>query len=65
MLTQIQALLDRMRDCAAESFFAAERFGKNSQEHLTQQKIYRTAAQEYEAACRAANRNPYRTYDID
>lgn len=36
MTEEVKALLERMHECAAESFFAAERFGKGSPKHLLQ-----------------------------
>lgn len=61
----IKATLDRMHECAEESFFAAERFGKGSPQHLLQHAIYSDAAKHYEIECRNAGREPYATYSED
>ena len=65
MSEEIKALLARMRDCAAEAFFVAERFGRGSPQHLLQHAVYSDAAKGYEEACRRANREPYATYSED
>lgn len=59
----LNALLNRMHNCAEESFLAVQRFGKGSPEHNTQIAIYSDAAKAYEAACRAMHREPYATYN--
>ena len=61
----IKATLDRMHECAEESFFAAARFGKGSQQHLLRHAVYSDAAKHYEDACKAAGREPYATYNED
>lgn len=65
MNEEIKALLERMHECAAEGFFAAERFGKGSPQHLLQHAVYSDAAKGYENACKAAGRDPYATYSED
>ncbi len=65
MNEEIKATLDRMHECAAESFFAAERFGKGSPQHLLQHAVYSDAAKHYEAICKDAGRDPYATYSED
>lgn len=62
---EIKATLDRMHECAAESFFAAERFGKGSPQHLLQYAAYSDAAKHYEATCKSAGREAYATYSED
>lgn len=59
---EIQATLDRMHECATEAFFAAERFGKGSPQHLLQHAVYSDAAKHYEATCKSAGREAYATY---
>jgi tRNA(Glu) U13 pseudouridine synthase TruD len=63
MTEEIKALLDRMHECAAEAFFAAERFGKGSPQHILQHALYSDAAKHYEDACKSAGREAYATYD--
>lgn len=64
-MEEINAALDRMHDCATEAFFAAERFGKGSPQHLLQHALFSDAAKHYETLCKNANREPYATYDGD
>lgn len=65
MTEQIKALLDQMHDAAAESFFACERFGKGSAEHLSLMAAYAASARQYEAACVGAGIAAYATYSDD
>lgn len=65
MAEEIKALLDRMRECSSEAFYAAERFGKGSSQHLLRHAVYADAAKHYETACRAAGREAYATYSED
>ncbi len=65
MTEEVKALLERMHECAAESFFAAERFGKGSPKHLLQHAVYSDAAKHYEDACKSAGREAYATYSED
>lgn len=65
MTKEIKCLLERMHECAEESFFAAQRFGKGSPKHLLQHAIYADAAKHYESACQLAGREAYATYSED
>lgn len=61
----IKATMERMHECASEAFHAAEQFGKGSPQHLLQHALYFDAANQYDAACKAAGREPYATYNED
>jgi hypothetical protein len=65
MNDEIKAYLDRMHECAEEAFFAAERFGKGSPQHLLQHAIYSDAAKHYEDACKSIGREAYASYSED
>lgn len=65
MPDDITTALDIMHDCATESFRAAERFGRNSPQHLSLHAAYADAARHYESLCAAAKRPAYSTYDCD
>lgn len=56
---------DKLRDAAAESFFACERFGKGSAEHLSLMADYAAVARQYETACEGAGIDAYATYSED
>lgn len=65
MIEEIIAHRVAMHDAAAESFFAAQRYGKNSPQYMTQIAIYSDRAKAYEDKCRSFNREPYATYSED
>ena len=65
MNEEIKAALDCMHDCASESFFACERFGEGSPQHMLQMALFSTAEKHYEALCSFAGMRAYATYDGD